>query len=248
MTPEEKYMLFERYSSNELSEKEKEAFITLLNDNSTVKEEFTLYKELNVHLKAKLHSEDKEDELVQSLKGIGDVYFNKNSPKKKSKVIQMPSWVYGVAASVAILIGVYTFTQKNPTYDDFAAIPTLSITERGNAQELIKEAENAFNKKSYKNAEKHLFQLLSADEDNAKYQFFYGITLLELDSHEEASLVFEKLQNGTSVYKYRALWFEALNQLKQKKYKVCAELLKKIPSDSEDFQQAQKLLKKVINK
>jgi predicted transcriptional regulator len=68
---------------------------------------------------------------------------------------------------------------------------------------------------------------------------------VEQDKYEKASEILEKLRQGTSVYKYKAIWFEALNQLKQKNIGRCTELLKSLPQEAEDYQQAQKLLKKL---
>ncbi len=261
MTPEEKYELFEKFCSNELSINEKARLNKLIEDDDVVRQELNVYKELYAHLDTNFNSKKEEEALKTNLKKIGDNYFAK-MPKgkvikekiekkihkettKKSKVIKLPAWSYAVAASVAIIFGVYFFSQSGPKYNDFASIPELSITERGDAKEIVKNAENAFNSKNYVVAEKYLSELISRDENNTEYQFYYGISLVEQDKYVEASQVFKSLQNGNSVYKHKAVWFEALNQLKQKKYDQCAELLKILPAEAEDYNQAQKLLKKI---
>ncbi|GAA4273873.1 hypothetical protein U6A24_01970 [Aquimarina gracilis] len=261
MTPEEKYELFEKFCSNELSINEKARLDKLISEDKTIEKELQLYKELHIHLDASFNLEKEQETLKANLKRIGDDHFakipkekvvkektdkkNSGQTTKKPKVIKLPTWSYAVAASIAIIFGVYFFTQSNPTYNDFAAIPELSISERGVDEENVKNAENAFNKQNYAIAEKYLSLLVSKDPENAEYQFYYAISLLEQDKYSGASEVLEKLSQGNSVYRYKAIWFEALNQLKQKKYDQSAKLLKTLPKEAEDYNKAQELLKKL---
>ncbi|WP_299219399.1 hypothetical protein [uncultured Aquimarina sp.] len=245
MTPEEKYELFERKISEELSNKEEETLSQIIKEDKAIAEEFRIYKEWSSYLDANLNLEQEQSDLEQNLKKVGDSFFEKKQAKKETKVIKIPSWAYAVAASVAIVLGVYTFTKSDPAYNDFASIPELSITERGSEDEISKKAEASFNSENYEEAEKYLLELLNNDNSNSEYLFYLGITLVEQDKHEKASEIFEKLRQGTSVYKYKAIWFEALNQLKQKNIGRCTELLKSLPQEAEDYQQAQKLLKKL---
>ncbi|MFD2564005.1 tetratricopeptide repeat protein [Aquimarina rubra] len=245
MTPEEKYELFERKISKELSDEEEKIVSRMLEEDIALAEEFKIYKEWNSHLASNLNLEQEQSDLEQNLKNIGDSFFQKRSSKKQTKIIKIPSWGYAIAASVAIILGIYTFTKSGPVYNDFVSIPELSITERGSEDELSKKAETSFNAQNYGEAEKHISELLKKDSANSEYLFYLGITLVEQDKYERASEVFEKLQEGTSVYRYRAIWFEALNQLKQKNMEQSRELLKSLPKEAEDYIQAQKLLKKL---
>ena len=248
MTPEEKYKLFDRYCSKELSATEQEELMLLLKEDTTLAEEFALYQELNLHLDISLNSEKEQTALEENLKKIGDAHFDNKEADitaVKTKVIRIPTWAYAVAASVAIVFGLYFFNNGTPVYNDFANIPELSIVERGSQEEGIKNAENAFNAKEYSKAEKYLSELISEDKNNTEYLFYYGLSLLEQNKYNHATQVFDKLHKGSSVYKYKAVWFEALNQLKQKKYDQCLEVLKRIPAEAEDYNQAQKLLKKL---
>ncbi len=257
MTPEEKYELFEKHCSQELSINEKARLTKLLQDDDVLKEELKMYQEAHSHLDRRFNSEKEQATLKKNLESIGSQFFSKQENnektkkevnqeiKEKSKVIKMPSWVYAVAASVAIIIGAYFFNQNDPVYHDYADIPKLSIVERGGQEESIKNAEKAFNSKNYVVAEKYLSALLSNDKNNSEYQFYYAVSLLEQNKHIEATQAFKMLHQGKSVYKHKALWFEALNQLKQKRYDQCSKLLKKLPKEAEDYNNAQKLLKKL---
>lgn len=245
ISPEDKYELFERKISNQLSVEEEKVLSQLIEDDAVIAEEFDLYKELNSHVETSLNSKEEEANLEQNLKKIGSAFFDKKTSKKEFKVIKMPVWMYAAAASVAIIIGIYTFAGNNPSYNDFASIPELSIVERGGEEALIKSAETSFNAKEYTSAEKYLSELLLKDSDNSIYLFYYGISLLEQNKYVEATRTFQKIQQGNSIYKYKAIWFEALNQLKQKEQTKCVELLREIPDDAEDYQQAKELLKKL---
>ncbi|QKX05905.1 hypothetical protein HN014_13645 [Aquimarina sp. TRL1] len=243
MNSEEKYLLFERYCANELSSVELEDFKRLLESNTALEEEFAVFKEFTRHFEA-VHQEKKDVEAFKKmLDNAGTTYFAKEKEKKKAKVISFPFWKYGVAASILVILGVFTFFNKNhpPEYKDFVSIPELTITERQSENKLIKATEMAFNSKAYADAEKLLEGLLEETE-NTTYQFYYGISLLEQNKHQEASTVFLSLYEGTSVYKYKAIWFEALNQLKQKKYSISKSYLEKIPSTAEDYKKARSLL------
>ncbi len=245
MTPEEKYELFEKYCSEELSAEEKAELDKMLNEDATLQKELRLYQELHSHLDTTLNTEHELLDLKKNLKQIADTYTENTIPAKKSKVIKLPVWSYAAAASVAILFGIYFLNPGNPSYTDFANIPELSIVERATAEEDIKGAENAFNTKDFATAEKYLDRLLKKDANNTEFQYYYGIALLEQDKFDMATKVFGVLLNGNSAYKYKAQWFEALNQLKQEKYEECMLLLKGIPEQSEDYDTAQKLLKKL---
>lgn len=243
MTPEEKYELFERKISNEISIEDDQLLSQIIEDDQAIAEEFKMYKEWSSYLSSNLDSDTKKAELASNLKNISNTFFTTETQNRKSKVIKIPSWGYAVAASVLVLLGVYTFTQgRTPLYNDFASIPEFSITERATTNEIGKKVEIAFNSKNYKEAKVFLNQLLEQDKSNAEYLFYYGICLIELDEYRKASEVFTELQNGTSIYKYRAIWFEALNQLKQKNTDRCKILLKLIPKEAEDYQIAQELL------
>ena len=173
MTPEEKYELFERKINDELSSNEEKTLSQIIKEDEAISEEFRIYKEWTFYLDANLNLEEQSD-LENNLKKVGDSFFEKQPAKKETKVVKIPSWAYAIAASVVIILGVYTFTKNGPTYNDFASIPELSITERGNEDEIGKKAQVSFNSKNYKEAEKYLSELLKNDNSNSEYLFYLG--------------------------------------------------------------------------
>lgn len=254
MTPEEKYDLFDRYCTQQLTINDQKRLDKLVKEDTAFAKEFRLYQDLHLHIEVSSTSEKEQKALENNLKHIGDNFFSKRKEEvkqshkditKQPKVIRIPRWTYAIAASVAIIIGVYFLTPSDPVYKDFVDIPELSLTERSGGEVYTKKAEEAFNERKYDVAADNLFALLQKDINNSEYQFYYGISLLELNRYPEAKNVFQKLYQGDSLFKYKALWFEALAELKQKKYSRCRTLLKKLPKTAEDYQNAQKLLDKL---
>jgi hypothetical protein len=76
-------------------------------------------------------------------------------------------------------------------------------------------------------------------------QYFYGVSLLEVNKIKESETIFNELKSGTSAYKDKATWNLALIKLKQKKYRTCKEILLTIPDDFEDYVEVQILLKEL---
>ena len=149
-----------------------------------------------------------------------------------------------MAASVAIFLGVFAFNQfSNPTYSDYNSHEPMTIV-RGNVKDLI-EATKAFNNEEYEKANTLLTKLLENDPDNSELQLYYAITNIELDNFEIADKELNKIINGESAYKNRALWYSALSQLKQENNGKAIVLLKQISEEADDYKEAQKLLNKL---
>lgn len=241
---EQDYILFEDYSSGELSKEETTAFEARLQTDQAFKTAFETYKQASSFLEHELGNEEENIAFKDNLKSISDTYFEEKSETKSVKRINF--YKYAIAASVVLLLGYFTFNQfSNPTYSDFAGHENISLTVRGNQNDLKLKAEEAFNSKNYKEAEAYFNQLLIKEDSNQELQFYKGVALLEQDKFSESEVIFKALAQGNSVYKNKAIWYLALSKLKQKDYKQCIEVLKTIPSDAEDYEQAQKLLKKL---
>ena len=245
MTPEEKYVLFDKPISGDLSTDEQIEFQNLVANDPVLEEEYDTYKSLNSYLQNNFKKNDQERDLKNSLETIGNAYFNGKSRKTETKVIKMPKWVYAAAACLIVLLGTYLFTPSYPSYNDYAVIPDLALTERGTNPEEVKRAEDLFNSAQYEQASKELEELLSSDPLNSKLKFYYGLSLLEQEKFNEAYTVFEELRKWQSIYKYRAAWFQALGLLKQKRFEESKKVLLQIPEEAEDYQKARELLNKL---
>ena len=233
---EERYIVFDQYLQDELSAEEKIKFEKELSEDPELASAFEIFKELNLHLENKFGNADAFDTFKENLESISNAHFKASKPK----VIVFKPWIYLVAASVAVLIGLFLF-DSNPNFEDFNQYENAYFTERGAVDGNLKQAEEAFNAKKYKTAIP-FFEAVLKEKKIPEIQYFYGISLLETNKIKDAEVVFNELKSGTSIYKNKAIWSLALSELKQKDYKSCKEILLTIPSDYEDYDQVQELL------
>ncbi|UMB52758.1 hypothetical protein MKD41_10465 [Lutibacter sp. A64] len=242
-----KYIEFENYLKNKLSQTEKIAFETKLQSNADLKQEFEIYKALETSLSSKFENEEGEQELRNTLTGLRNQFIKEEEvSKKKTKVISLFNYKkLLVAASIALLIGFFTFKNGNPAYSDFANHANLEFTVRGDNNETIKTAETAFNTKNYTTAFAQLTVLEKEFPNDIEIQLYKAICLLELDEFSQADTIFETIRTGNSAFSTKATWYKALSLLKQKKFEACKNTLKTIPESAEEYEIAKKLLNKL---
>lgn len=234
---EERYIIFENYLSNELSAEEKTNFEKQLVEDTELASAFEIFKELNLHLENKFGNEKELKAFKKNLKSISAAHFK----TKKPKVVAFKPWQYAIAASVAILVGLFVFQNINPSFDDYNNPEMATFVERGDVNENLKFAQDAFNAKNYKAAILHFETVLNSAK-SPEIQYFYAISLLEDNQFQKAETNLKELKAGTSIYKNKATWYLALSKLKQKDFDSCKEILLTIPDDFEDYEQVQELL------
>lgn len=236
---EQLYITFENYFSNEMSQEEKLEFENQLQNDIELREKFELYKETTQFLATKFDSETIA--FKENLKSISKENFTEKEVKK-SKVINFKPFYYAVAASVVFSFGTWFMMQGTPEYGDYNQHENAYFTERGSIIKNLKLAQEAFNSKNYKVANEN-FEIVLKEYDKPEVRFFYGISLLEENRFDDATINFTNLQKGTSIYKDKATWYLALSCLKQNKLEECKTYINQIPADAEDYKKAQKLLK-----
>lgn len=235
---EEHYLLFDQYLQGEMTVEERNNFEKEVSGNPEFAAEFRTFKEVQVQLQNKFGHVQEREAFKENLSVISDEHFNKNKPK----LVLMRPWYYAAAASVVILFGLFFFNQNaKPDFADYSQQEHAYLTERGNVQEELKQAEEAFNSKKYK-AAIPLFESILKENKTPEIQYYYGIALLEEDQFSKSEAVFNELKSGTSVYREKALWYLALSKLKQKDYKASKQILQTISQDYEDYDKVQKLL------
>jgi predicted Zn-dependent protease len=239
---EESYIAFENYLNHEMSVEEKNIFEARLENESELKEDFDLYQETTIFAAHKFSKESQD--FRANLKSIATKKIIAQEPKK-SKVIQLRTYVYAVAAVFVLFFGIQFFQNSIPEYSDYNQHQNALFTERSeNIFESLKLAQDAFNAKNYKDAIKY-FEIVLKEYPRPEVQYFYAISLVEENRHAEAEVVLNELIKGKSVYKNTATWYFALSKLKQKDYKSCKAILKMIPNDYEDYDKVEELLKKL---
>ncbi|CAN1572757.1 hypothetical protein MCETHM1_03376 [Flavobacteriaceae bacterium] len=238
---EEHFLAFDQYLQGEMTDEDKLIFEEQLKSDPEMASAFETFKDLNLHLEYKFGQADELESFKDNLKGISKKHFKKS----KTKVIAFKPWQYAVAASVAVLFGILFLDQKsNPTFEEYNQPETAFFTERGEANENLKLAQDAFNAKQYKTAIP-LFETILKTDQSAEIQYFYGVSLLEENKLQEAETVFTALETGNSIYKNKAIWSLALSKLKQKDFKSCKELLLTIPEDYEGNDEVDALLEEL---
>lgn len=238
---EDHFLEFDEYIQGEMPVADKLAFEQQLKEQLELAMAFETYQGLHLHLENKFGKENELAAFKQHLKGISKDHFKKEKPK----VMVFKPWYYAVAASVAVLIGLF-FVNKHsdPVFEDYNQPETAFFTERGEANTALKMAQDAFNAKKYKEAIPFFETILKTD-NSAEIQYFYGMSLLEENQLAKAEGVFMTLKSGNSIYRDKAAWRLALSMLKRKKDKECKKLLLAIPSDFEDYDQVESLLKRL---
>lgn len=235
---EERYLLFDQYLQGEMTVEERNNFEKEVSVNPEFAAEFRTFKEVQVQLQNKFGHVQEREAFKENLSVISDKHFNKNKPK----LILMRPWYFAAAASVAVLFGLFFFNQSaKPDFADYKQQEHAYLTERGNVQEELKQAETAFNNKNYKKAIP-FFESILKENKTPEIQYYYGIALLEENQFSKSEAVFNELKSGTSVYREKALWYLALSKLKQKDYKASKKILQTISQDYEDYDKVQELL------
>ncbi|PKB16374.1 hypothetical protein [Flavobacterium sp. 5] len=236
---EEHFLAFDEYLRGEMSDDDKLIFENQLRADAEFASAFDAFKELNFHLTNKFGNAPELKAFKENLEGISKTHFN----KPKEKVVVFKPWYYGVAASVAVLIGLFFLNQKaDPTFEEYNHPETAFFTERGEMNDTLKLAQDAFNAKQYKVAIPFFESILKTD-NSVEIQYFYGMSLLEEDRFVESDAIFIALKSGNSIYKDKATWRLALSMLKRKKDKESKKLLMAISHDFEDYDEVESLLK-----
>lgn len=241
---EQDYILFEDYLTKKLSNEERKTFEDRLLTEVEFKKAFETYKDLSLFLEHKIGNEDETNVFEKNLKNISNNYFEKQISKKKTK--QFKPWKLVIAASLIVFISTFTYNMlSTPSYSDFSDYETISLTVRGTQDELLSNAEKAFNNKDFNNATTYFSQLLTKNPENQELKLYKAISEIEINKYDDAEKLLLELSKGNSIYKNKALWHLALSKLKQKDYSATKEILKTIPQDADAYQNAQKLLKKL---
>ena len=133
----------------------------------------------------------------------------------------------------------------NTRHEDYSDHGVISLSVRGGIEDVVINAQNAFNQKNYKAAEVYLSEILKTDSDNDEVKLYRAISQIEQDKFEEADTVLKQMASGKSAYKNEALWYAALSKLKQEDTKACVTLLKGLSEDTIYYEKAQKLIDKL---
>lgn len=230
----------DRYLDNSMSAEERLEFDTRLNDDAAFRDEFLNTKALILGIES------------AGLKAQMEDFHNKMKP-----VIAMPTeasrntnnrfLLYSVAASVAVLIGIFwVFNSGNSSEKLFAkhftpdpGLPTVMSTT--NEYEFY-DAMVSYKQEDYTTAIKKWEAILPAKPTNDTLNFYLGVSYLAEGNATKASEYLEKtMESKNSIFLEDAYYFAALAQMKNDNIVKAKELLEKSNSP-----QSQALLKDLI--
>lgn len=232
-----------RYAEGAMEDREQAAFENALAGDAALRDELEKYYDIRSGLRMELQEDPQKDALLQTLDAFKGEYF---SPSMR--VVSFRRRLIRVlpAAAAVILILLIWAPWKPNLYQKYSMIDMQGITERdGHTDSLKVEAEKAFNARHFADARGMLYQINQAEPDNAMYVFFYGVSLMQVDSLEKSRTLFQETFEGPSIYKNEAAFFMAMSYLKEKDKSAARKWLEKIPSDAGAYEKAQEVLKKM---
>lgn len=248
-TNQEKYHeQISAYLRDELLPEEKILFEKSLEQDPELLQEFKIHQELFAQVEDNKYIDvpwgyDTEDVRVLA------TYFRSKEAEKLKKTIQKAQnnfqtpkktgiWrkniVFSllVAASIIVLVLVYTFNSKPSAtemyvkYSKWEDLP--SLTSRGTDNKLA-QGEQLFVDKKYKESYK-IFAAVPQKEQQPSVLIYLGICALELNQLDEAFYYFELLKNTDAIDSSKAYWYLALTYLKQNKKEKATSILQELVS------------------
>lgn len=244
---EQAYILMERYLAGDLSVDEKNDFEKRLKTDLEFKETFEAYQDVSDQLEHKFNKHSEREAIKKSIDQVADSYFEKKPPNEnnQTKKSSFKPWRIGVAAMILILVGIYAYQEfSTPVYSDYNQYATVSFQSRGEENNSLKEAEEAFNSHQFAEAASY-FEALNKENNNIEYKLYWAISLVEIDQFKKADQLYLDILRGESAFVNEALWFGALSKLKQENSKASSQLLSQIPEESDRYEEAQKLYEKL---
>ena len=242
---QEKYERIEQYLAGTMSEAEKLAFESELQESSS------LAREVERHQTAhRLLSDEKKIELRNLLETVGQEYTSTPPSNPKFSV----AWRW--AAALLVLVGIAAslwwlvpFSQQGDLYGEFyETYPVYSLQRQTPSEntELFDQAMELYIKKDYVSAAEKLQEVLET-ENEPMTRFYLGICRLELNQESKAIEQFQSIiDQGDNFFESQSQWYLALTYLKLKQPEEAEPLLQSMAKDG--FHPYQAKAKAVLKK
>ncbi|TXF91482.1 hypothetical protein FUA23_01950 [Neolewinella aurantiaca] len=240
---EQDYLDIEAYQQGELPSDQVKALVARVTTEPDLAAVMSERQLLNDHLRATA----KEPALRETLSVLGAKYFadgtapngqnttaTNNEAVVKTLKPQKKNWLVIAASAAAILLlfvvgGKVFFGEQDSTYEQFAQHQPLSLTERGDGDNGITQAEAAFNNGRYEEAILPLTEYVELNKEDARARLALGISYLETGNDAEAIRVLtEVAETGGSVAPY-GNWYLALAAVRNDDKPAALRYLDRIP-------------------
>jgi len=204
---EKKYNQIEKYLSGQLQGSELQRFETELLNNSSLKEEVNLHKEIAEAVT--------EKEVMVFRKSVNSIIKNETTSQR---------WSYlGIAATILIIIsagiGINTFFFKKDSIEQLYTAyyepyeDLISVRSDETLNESISTLMNYYNQQKYGNAISYLDSIEIYDQP--LLQLYVGISYLNVSAFDKAHETFDIISNDENVFNTEANWYNALTYLRE---------------------------------
>lgn len=233
----------DRYLNGRMDAEEKRAFEAELATDAQLASDLALQRDMDAMLRRK----EQRAQLQAQLQGMSGSYFQaeKGGAKIMSLTRRRLLWAAGFAAAAALAFFLVRPFLFSPAYERYAQFPPLALAEKSGEARDWSEAETAFNAGNYSAAAPILEEYVKAFPNDQQALLFLGVCKMELDQHREAREIFQSFAGADPSLKDYADWYLALSFLKTKEMAACKAALNQIPSSSNFYGEAQKLLSKL---
>ncbi len=260
------YKTIEDYLHGRLSESDKVAFESLMEENDNLNQEVQELRELmhfigedddalefevtdkSTHEKYVNYFESEESEKLNDL--LEEVFADPNETGKVISINRKPFIYKLIAAMLVIALGIpfvlkIISTSPNKLYSANFIVEDIEWVEKGVENELKSQAEFAFNAKDYVAAKESLEEIVALEANNYEAIYYLALCNQKLEDFDQAKIEYQKITASSSLLKNDAFWNLTLIELKEKNYTAALENLGKIAKDKKYDQKKLKLEKKL---
>jgi tetratricopeptide (TPR) repeat protein len=211
----------EKYIDGELGNEDLFNFKNLLSNDPDIKRNYNLVLEINKSIL--------EEDIMALRETLDNIYKNNLIVKRTSSVFTRTSYLYSVAASIALLIATGIFVQRfnnlntnnQVIYEKYYSPYEVSVAYRSGNTEIDRLLFNAFDryeKKDYEQALGLFEEVLQSREEDMAANLYSGITYMEEEKYQKAKTSFNKIiLNNDNMFIEQAKWYLALCYLKTEK-------------------------------
>lgn len=242
MANEDKLTDVARYVEGDMEAGELQAFEVSLQGDAELRGLLSEYKDIHQTLKMKIAPDAGDKAVENTLLELNGKYF-----RKEGKTMALNGYLKWISIAAVLLIGLLVWAPwSGGLYEKYTISREMSVAERGTgAEQKIEDAAALYNSGDFSGAAKILAPVYQANPERAMVAYYYGISLIENNQENEARKVLIKLYEGTSVFKYDALYNIALSYVKEKNDKEALVWLAKIPVSDNNYEQAKELIRKL---
>ncbi|NQY07782.1 MAG: hypothetical protein HRT68_16690 [Flavobacteriaceae bacterium] len=237
----------EQYVKGKLSPEETFLFEQKMKDDPELAEEVKFMKELFIHFDTEGWNQVSPSADTKELKE----FFRSDQAMKikmalesaeveyeKTKKRKFPRFIAASVIGLMVFLSGYLIaTSNNNLYDSYYSTGDMpSLVSREGAANKVGQIATSFQNKDFSKTIGFVKEYVNNSKEVAPNVYLYsGMAYLNLEKYDEAIQEFKKLSTSDHIDSSKGLWFEALAHMKVKNKTAMTDVLKKIASDSINF-------------